>query len=164
MTKLNNSNCYKTQIVTKLKLWQLKLWQKLSCDKTQIVTKNQIVKKKKNKNKSIWQNWTCDKTGELKLWQNLKYDKSQITKIGSFSKNILTPWQLMRCSLGSVLRFSQSFTINYDKLFQNDEKFNLKHTSGEKKSPQLGLLYKPIRAISMIWRPAWPQFRVMQNL
>ena len=45
---------------------------------------------------------------KLKLWQNLKYEKSQFmnkkTLKWSFSRNILTPWQPMRCSLGSVLR------------------------------------------------------------
>ena len=75
MTKLNNSKCDQTQIVTKLK------------------------------------NSNCDKPS-LKLWQNLYYDKSQFMSrttnlYGSFNKNILTPWLPMRCSLGSVLRFSQ---------------------------------------------------------
>ena len=48
---------------------------------------------------------------------NLDFDKTQKLKCDnlwrknfkrSFSKNILTPWQPMRCSLGSVLQFSRS--------------------------------------------------------
>ena len=61
------------------------------------------------------QNSNCDKTQKLnlwqkkkqvKLWQSLKYDQSQFLKNktlkGAFSKNILTPWQPIKCSLGSV--------------------------------------------------------------
>ena len=129
MTKLKlwlKSICNKTQIVTKLKLWQ-----KSNCDKTQNVTtlklwqnfKTQIVTKLKQSNcdknlivikLKMSRNSNCDKTQKLKLWQNLKYDKSQFIMkkkylTGSFSKNILTPWQPMICSLGSVLQFSQCF-------------------------------------------------------
>ena len=114
MTKLKlwqNSSCDKTQIVIKLKLWQT-----LSCDKTQIVTA-QIVKKKKINNLKC-DNSNCDKTQYLKWWQN---SKTQIvTKLQNsncdkmwiiiISKNIMTPWQPMRCSLRSNLRFSQCFT------------------------------------------------------
>ena len=62
--------------------------------------KNLIVIKLKNSN--------CDKTSVMKnvnVWrrENLK---------GSFIKNILTPWQSMRCSLGSVLRFLRCFLSN----------------------------------------------------
>ena len=95
MTKLKNSNCdktqklkfwqnSKTQIVTKLKkhffnkIQKLKLWQ---------YSKTQIVTKLKNSN--------CDKTQFMKKKTTLK---------GPFSKNNLTPWQRMRCTLGSVLR------------------------------------------------------------
>ena len=64
-------------------------------------------------------NW--DKTQKLKLWQNskteivtnLNYQKSQFEKKKtlkvSFSKNILTHWQPMRCSVGSVLQFLRCF-------------------------------------------------------
>ena len=104
-----NSSCDKTQIVTKPKLWEknklkkmtkLKLWQNL---KTQIMTKHNTS--------------NCDKTQKLNFFlQNLKYDKSQFMKKknfkGSVSKNIMTPWQSMRCSLGSVL---QCFYKCYDK-------------------------------------------------
>ena len=54
------------------------------------------------------ENSRYDKTQKLKLWQYLKYDESQFMKKktikGSFSINIWTPWQPMRCSLVSVLR------------------------------------------------------------
>ena len=70
---LQNSNCDKTQIVTKLKLWQ-----NLNCDKTQIVTKHKLWQKskgedKKNQKLEIYQNSNCDKTQELKSWQNSKF-------------------------------------------------------------------------------------------
>ena len=127
-------NCDKSQVVTKLKLWQ-----NSNCDKTQIAMKvklwhhsnydkTQIVRIKTHKLK-MWQNSNCDKTGELKLWQNsktkmltklknLNVDKTwNMTNLnlrrrkktikGSFSKNILTPWRPTECSLGSVLRFSR---------------------------------------------------------
>ena len=96
-----------------IKTQKLKLWQNL---KNLNVTKLKNLNFKKNSN--------CDKTQKLKLWQNfsklwqnLNNDKYQfmIRKTilkGSFSKNILTPWQLMWCSLGSVLRFSQCFKRN----------------------------------------------------
>ena len=120
MTKLKNSLCDKTQ---KLIMWQnstcdkLKLWQNSNCegknqklksDKTQIVTKLENSNYDNSKLK-FWQNFKK----KLKLGQNLKYNKYQFLKTkktlrGSFSKNILTPRQPMRCSLGSVLRFSQS--------------------------------------------------------
>ena len=87
--KLNNSNCdktLKTQVVTKLKLWQNPNW-----DKTQVL---HIVIKLNYSN--------CDKTQKLKFGQNLNYHKSQFltksTYNGSFSKNILKPWQKMRYS------------------------------------------------------------------
>ena len=70
----------------------------------------------------MWHKFNCEKTVELKLWQNQKklklwqnlgYDKSQFknkkTSKDSFSKNILTPWQPMRCFLGTVLQISQRF-------------------------------------------------------
>ena len=72
----------------------------------------------------MWQNSNCDKTQKLILWQNLQIQivtklewwqisiyKRTKTLRGSFSKNILTPWQPMRCSLGSVLRFSKCFFL-----------------------------------------------------
>ena len=93
-----NSNCDKTQIVTKLKLWQ-----NSNCDNIKIVTK--------------LENTNCNKTRKLELWHNLEVWKVSIKKKkfkGSLNKKILTPSQPMRCSLGSVLRFSQCFFINWD--------------------------------------------------
>ena len=103
MTKLKlwqNSNCDKTQIVTKLKLWQ-----NSNCDKTQIVknSKTQNVRKKLK----LWQNSKTQIVTKLELWQISIYEEKTLK--GSFSRNNLTPWQPMRCSLGSVLRFSQLF-------------------------------------------------------
>ena len=105
--KLKNSNCDETQ---NLKVW----WN----SKTPIVTKLQL-----------WQNSKTQNVSKIKLWQNLitqiviKLEILQIsiyedkTLNGSFSKNILTPWQLMGCSLGSVLRFSRCLFPD-DKYFQ----------------------------------------------
>ena len=143
VTKLklrHNSNCDKTQIVTKLRLLQnsncdktqigtkLKWWQNSNMDNTQIVrekfknscNKTQIVTKLDNSN--------YDNTQKLKMWQNLKIEiwtKPKIWQIsiyedkktlkGSFNKNILTRWQPMRVSLGSVLRFSRCFLVKPPK-------------------------------------------------
>ena len=115
---------FKTQIVTKLKLWQnlkceegkknqklkyeeektqkLKMLQNSNCDITWNFniwqnSKNLIVTKLKNSK--------CDKTQKLKLWQNLKYEFFYLRKKkfkGYISKNMLTPWQPILCSLGSV--------------------------------------------------------------
>ena len=69
VTKLKlwqNLNCNKTQIATKTKFWQLKLWQNSNKDKFwqhSNVYRTQIVRK-------------------LKLWQNLNWDKTQmVTKL-----------------------------------------------------------------------------------
>ena len=86
-----------TQIVTKIKIWQ-----KFNCDQTQKL--------------KLWPNSTnliVTKLKKLKLWQNFIYDKSHImtkdTLKGYFRKNILTPWQPMRCSLCSFSWFSRCF-------------------------------------------------------
>ena len=122
--KLKNSNCDKSRIVTKLKLWQ-----NPNCDKTQVVTKLKLWIKpnceEKNKNTQCdktqivtkLENSYYDKTQKLELWQNLKYDKSQFMKKttlkGSFCKHMLTPRQPIICSLGSVLRFLQCFSTTF---------------------------------------------------
>ena len=130
----------------KLKLWQkVELWQNLSCDKTQMVTTQIVIKVKfgqnceeKTKKKTLCdktqivtklKNSNYHKTKKLKMWQNSRTQimtrlKTQnVTKLEiwhlklwikknfkrAFIKNILTPGQPMRCSLGSVLRFSQCF-------------------------------------------------------
>ena len=101
VTKLKNSNCKQTQ---KLKFWQN--------------SKTQIVTKLKNSN--------CDKTQKLKLWQNtttpiaLKIQKSiSERKIYYFCNNNSTPQQLIKCSLGSHLRYcnvkKQTFIIIWQK-------------------------------------------------
>ena len=123
--KLKILNCEKNQ---KLKLWQksktpivtkFKLWLNSTCDKTKKnikCNKTKIVTKLKNSNR--------DKTLKLKSWQNSK--TQTVTKLElwiisiyiaeiflkeSFSMNILTRWQPMRYSLGSVLQFLQCFIL-----------------------------------------------------
>ena len=109
MTKLKNSNCDKAP---KLKGWQN--------SKSQSVTKLKLWKKSKTLNVKKLTLWQNSKTlFKKKLKKNSNCDKTLIMKYvnvwrkeylkGSFSKNILTPWQQMRCSLGSVLQFLQSF-------------------------------------------------------
>ena len=109
LKKLENSNCDKTQTVTKLK--KLKFWQN---------SKPQIVTKLKNSN--------CDKTQKLKLWQkpktqivikikSLNVNKNQIVVIvTSLSKNNLTPWKPIRCSCGQLFAilamFNKALTDN----------------------------------------------------
>ena len=89
-----NSNCNKTQTVIKLKLWQ--------------ISKSQIVTQLKNSN--------CDNTQKTQIVTNLKCDKSQFMKKkttlkGSFSKNNLTPWRSMRCTLCSLLQSRNVFVM-----------------------------------------------------
>ena len=106
VTKLKNSKCDKTQLVTKLKLWQnsnsdktqivtsLKLWvknQKLKCDKTWIVTKLENSNYDNSKTKIV------TKIHKLKLGQDLEYDKSQFMKTKKkLQKSLLvrTYWHL----------------------------------------------------------------------
>ena len=98
MKKLKISNCDNTQ---KLKLWQnliIKIVTKLR-NPNCVKLNTQIVTQLKNSN--------CDTTKKLKLWQNLNYGQSWFMKNkntlrGSIRQNILTHWQPMRCSLGSV--------------------------------------------------------------
>ena len=103
VTKLKNSNFYKTQ---KVRLWQnsksqmLAKLKKSNCDKTKkknIFDKNQKLK--------LWQYLRTQIGRNLNLWRKKKLEK------GLFIKNNLTTWQSMRCTLGSVLRFSQCFVI-----------------------------------------------------
>ena len=69
MIKLKNSNGDKSQ--------KLKMWQNLTCDKTQVVTKLKLLQNSScDKTQSVtklkltyWQNLDCDKTWELELWQ-----------------------------------------------------------------------------------------------
>ena len=107
LKKLKLGQDSKTQIVTQLKLWKiqigtkLRLWQN---SQTQSVTQLKLWQKSKprfwqNSKTQIWinlKNCNCDKTWTLKnmnLWRFVK---------GSFSRIILTPWQPMRRTLGSV--------------------------------------------------------------
>ena len=93
MTKLK-----KNQIVTKL--------QNSNCDK--------IIKKK-----PIFGNikeLKYDKTLQLKMWKTKKkmwqnFKKSNCEIVTYFSKNNLTPQQLMKCSQGSFSRFSLCFIL-----------------------------------------------------
>ena len=123
MTKLKNANGGKTKKNSNgAKTPKLKLWKN---SKTQIVTKpkksywgktkkNLIVTElylRQSSNCVKTKNLNCDKTKKDyncdKTWimTNLYLWIIKKTLRGSFSKNILTPWQPMRCSLGSVLQF-----------------------------------------------------------
>ena len=97
---------------------KLKLWQNSNCGKTQMWQNSNGEKKNwtwimTTQKFKLWQN------SKLKLWQNLKYDKCQFMKKnnfkGSLIKNILTPWQPMRCSLGSVLWSCNVFFVQDGK-------------------------------------------------
>ena len=92
MTKLKNSKCDKTQLVTKLKLRQN--W---NCDKTQI------------EKLKLWQNSNCDKTQigtKLKLWQNWNCDKTQIVREKIKNLNVTKPtlWQNSRTQIVTKLK------------------------------------------------------------
>ena len=96
----------KNQNVVKLKLRQN--------SRTQFMTKLKKSKCDKTKKIKLLQNL------KVKLWQNLKkYNFNLLRRINlkwSLSKNILTPWQPIWWSLGSVLRFLQHYLIVYKKL------------------------------------------------
>ena len=96
VTKLNNSNCDKTQ----LKLWQnsenliftkLKLWEK---------KKKKIVIKLKTSNCDTAQFIT-----KLNIWQNFKKN---------IIMNNLTPWQPMRFTQGNVLQSCNDFLAMHE--------------------------------------------------
>ena len=91
MTELKKSNCDKTRIETKHKLWQ-----NSNCDKSQVMTKLKLWEGKQHKNLKFdktqvvmkLNNSNDDKTQKLKMWQNSKthivtklensnYDKTQ---------------------------------------------------------------------------------------
>ena len=70
--------------------------------------------RKNSKTKNVtklkfWQNLRTQIVTKLKILQNL-IKKEKKTLKWSFSKNSLTPWQPMRCSLGSVLQFSHCYS------------------------------------------------------
>ena len=112
MTKMTILNCDKTQIATKLKI-SMKLinWKSHKTKKTDIVIQL------KNSN--------FENTQKLKLCQNLKTqiltklkhtncDNTQFQKFTKlFGKNNLTPWQTMRCTLGSLLQSCDVFFLYY---------------------------------------------------
>ena len=102
----------KTQNVTKLKLWLNLNWDKnqnSKCDKTQIVTKPKNSSSNKTQKLNLWQNFEL-----LQIWV---YKKETKTLKGSFQENIFTPWQLRRCSLGSVLWFFRFFYTSSRNFF-----------------------------------------------
>ena len=77
---LQNSNCDKTQIVTKLKLWQ--------DSKTGML---------QNSNWDKTQKLNCEKTQKLNMWQNSKTKKGTKLKLGQNSKTqILTIVELWK--------------------------------------------------------------------
>ena len=117
-SKTQNVPKVKNSIVTKFKMWQnsktqnvTKLKQKL---KMFFVTQQHFLSLAKKV--VITQNSNCDKTQKLILIQNPFFllQNSSYNKKKSFSKNNLIPRQQRRCSLGSVLRFSQClcFTLS----------------------------------------------------
>ena len=56
-------------------------------------------------------NSNCVKISKLKLWENSISDKSERKK--ALGKNNLTPWQPMKCILGSLLRSSNVLVNNF---------------------------------------------------
>ena len=131
MTKLTNSNCVKTQ---KLKLWQLK---SSNYNKSQIMTKFKNSNCGKTQVLKLWEkNQKNPIETKLNLYQNSKYQI--VTKVknsnryktqtmtnlnlwggklkGSFSRKNLTPWQAMRCTLGSILA-SHNFCKGFIQIF-----------------------------------------------
>ena len=90
VTKLKNSNCNNTQFVTKL---QTHIATKLPTQRTYIATK--------------LRNLRFDKIQQLKIMTNPKISISDTSNSNQnfklyFSKNNVTPQQLMRCTLDSV--------------------------------------------------------------
>ena len=73
-----------------------------NCEKKN--SKTQVVTKIKNSNCVNSKSQIVTAPKKVKLWQNLIYDDS--------CKNNLTPRQRMRCSLGSILQFSQCFLVS----------------------------------------------------
>ena len=81
------SNCDKTQVVKKLKLWQNSNGDTSRVGTNKNCDKNQIVKKKLKH--PMWQNSNCDKTQELILLQNSKTEivtKPEIWQISIYEE------------------------------------------------------------------------------
>ena len=72
--------------------------------------------------------------------KNMKNMKKKTLK-GSFSKIILTPWQPMKCSLGSVLRFLGCFFLNNFSILVSCKKKNCKIYRNSKTADVSHLLY-----------------------
>ena len=122
MWQLNNSNCNysKTKTVTtqKVKLWQNSEIQIVISQKLKL-GQNSKTGNMTNQKLKLWINpinpnfedtqklkfWKTKQ--KLKLWQNTKLKFWQLNSWQnfkkSFGKNNLTSWQLIRCTLGSVL-------------------------------------------------------------
>ena len=134
MTKLKNWNCEKKRRKRSShcdKTQELKLWRNSNCYKTE---KTQIVRK-------------------LNLWQNSIYDK---TLKESFSKNYLTPWQPMRCSLGSFPRCLAIFCASncWQVLMEIGEGALFAYISGE---------WGPINSFSKVLK-VWTFEKVVKKL
>ena len=110
----------KTQIVIKLKISNWDETQKhkwIWNSKTEMVTKLKESNCDKILKLKLWQNWTTQIVTKLEFRQISIYEKNTLK--WSFSKNILTPWQLMRYSLGRFSQFSQCLWGTDDKVYQN---------------------------------------------
>ena len=132
------SNGVKTQIWTKLKLWQntkLDLWKNLNGDKTQKLElwrkKTRIVTKLKNSN--------CDKTQKLKLWQNLNYEEK---------KNwIVTKLKNLNCDKTQKLKLWQNLNYDTSQFIKSRRKNHLK-----------GPLVRPFWNLDIWWYVLWAVF------
>ena len=112
--KFKNSNGewtqnWETQILTNLKMCRkkLKMWPNSNCGRTQNSNYDKTQKLK------LWQNTETQIVTQLEIWLISGYEEKNFK--GSFSKNILTPSQVMRCSLGSVLQFLRCCLKNKKK-------------------------------------------------
>ena len=93
----------------------------------------------------MWQNSKTKIMTKLEIWQIPIYEEKHFKRM--FSKNILTPWQPMRCSLGSVLRFLWYFCLSryiyilINIMFSEKLKMSQLHCESKNASDKLYLFF-----------------------
>ena len=100
--QLKKSKCDKTQLVTKLNMWQ-----NSTCDKTPILTKLKL-----------WQNSSCDKT---QIVTKLKLREKRKKKIKCYKSDIVT--------VLTVVTKKTFFTIFFGKFFSTAKKISQKNSN-----------------------------------
>ena len=156
MTKLNNSNCDKTQ---KLKLWQN--------SKTQIVTKLKNSNCYKTQNCKFWQNSNCDKTQKLngdniqKLKLKKKIKNSNCEKLKNSNFDTSTTDEMFS---GKLLRFSRCyFSILIKNAFDINSRFCSQKYALNKKIKKIWLQDLQFAAFQQSFAQCWWKCPILEG-